>query len=864
MMKKIAWIFVILMMAIAASAERYWTRESCGGNVSYYYNYINQTNNITYNISNNYTTIYNITNNITINYTTVYNITNNITNNITQEVSNATIWNVVDNLTFQYIVDMSLYVLKSNQVSNLSLFVTNASLELILSNGTYINTFNSTGDILKATNDIYVNQTGDTMTGMLNLTKGLNVTGGLIVETGNVGIGTTTPQTPLSVLQPSGGVYPTLGTASGGMSLTYTPGLWGTYIGEVAADGNVWIQQMRNDGATAYNIILQPVGGNVGIGTTSPGANLEIKKSGAGAPATSGTAQTGVLRLSNGYNNDVLDFGSYATATGPMWIQSVDSSNLALNKDLVFQPNGGNVGIGTTSPLAWLDIKGASSQPHLSLTTTRGFATSRNWGFNINWNAEGDFHIMESPNRTEAPNTSRMSILSGGNIGIGNNGASDTKLTITGATTDNTKYILVGKNSGTLNMFWMRNDGVSYFYGNVGIGTTSPTHKLEVTGSINTSMINATNGFLSNSRICTAANGACTVNTTLNNYISALNLSRLMRDINDIGIINATAYKKGAADVNSTQEIWDKKILNGTIPMSTSVSDVWVNITGDVMTGTLSMTNRTLIHPNGSIIFMPSSNVSMWNDTEGSWKYYIQNWASVGNCVDENWATYGYNNQPGSEHGYFYENMSILAGIVGANWTFLMYDSYGVEDLNTVDRIFFWNSSNEWEAFEISGWVNSETVPFTVVVPANGLTGTLLRIRTDSYYLFGTQSDRYHEGGVKWIYNSTPRSQITVQDIYADNITAKYVRVTDSLYIGGGNHTPDYVFDKSYKLQSLSEREAFIIENKHLPNMPSAKEVEQNGLDVANYTQGLHTEVEELWLYIFQLEDRINQLEGGQ
>src|SRR5205085_1741079 len=43
----------------------------------------------------------------------------------------------------------------------------------------------------------------------------------------------------------------------------------------------------------------------------------------------------------------------------------------------------------------------------------------------------------------------------------------------------------------------------------------------------------------------------------------------------------------------------------------------------------------------------------------------------------------------------------------------------------------------------------------------------------------------------------------------------------------------DYVFDKDYKTMSLSELEQFVTKNKHLPEIPSAKEVTENGIDVA-------------------------------
>lgn len=70
--------------------------------------------------------------------------------------------------------------------------------------------------------------------------------------------------------------YPTLGTASGSFSNLGDTWLFGTYSG-VASDGNTWYQAMRNDTATAYNLVYQPVGGNVLIGkTTNDGSKLQV------------------------------------------------------------------------------------------------------------------------------------------------------------------------------------------------------------------------------------------------------------------------------------------------------------------------------------------------------------------------------------------------------------------------------------------------------------------------------------------------------------------------------------------------------------------------------------------------------------
>lgn len=72
---------------------------------------------------------------------------------------------------------------------------------------------------------------------------------------------------------------------------------------------------------------------------------------------------------------------------------------------------------------------------------------------------------------------------------------------------------------------------------------------------------------------------------------------------------------------------------------------------------------------------------------------------------------------------------------------------------------------------------------------------------------------------------------------------------------------PDYVFEKNYILRPLSEVKKFIDENKHLPNVPSAKEIEENGLNLGEGNKLLIEKVEELTLYLIQLEENLKHQE---
>jgi hypothetical protein len=71
----------------------------------------------------------------------------------------------------------------------------------------------------------------------------------------------------------------------------------------------------------------------------------------------------------------------------------------------------------------------------------------------------------------------------------------------------------------------------------------------------------------------------------------------------------------------------------------------------------------------------------------------------------------------------------------------------------------------------------------------------------------------------------------------------------------------DYVFNSDYKLMSLPEVESFIKENKHLPEIPSAEEVKENGHKLGEMDVLLLKKIEEMTLYILEQEKRIKSLE---
>ena len=72
---------------------------------------------------------------------------------------------------------------------------------------------------------------------------------------------------------------------------------------------------------------------------------------------------------------------------------------------------------------------------------------------------------------------------------------------------------------------------------------------------------------------------------------------------------------------------------------------------------------------------------------------------------------------------------------------------------------------------------------------------------------------------------------------------------------------PDYVFEEDYQVGKLEELESYIKTNKHLPDMPTAKEAESNGVDLGDLVKKLLKNQEELTLHVVAQEKKIKALQ---
>jgi hypothetical protein len=71
------------------------------------------------------------------------------------------------------------------------------------------------------------------------------------------------------------------------------------------------------------------------------------------------------------------------------------------------------------------------------------------------------------------------------------------------------------------------------------------------------------------------------------------------------------------------------------------------------------------------------------------------------------------------------------------------------------------------------------------------------------------------------------------------------------------NDWADYVFHKTYQLKPLSELKTYIDQNQHLPEIPTAKDVEANGVNLGEMNRLLLKKVEELTLYLIEKDRQV-------
>ncbi|MGZ3790494.1 MAG: tail fiber domain-containing protein, partial [Bacteriovorax sp.] len=276
-------------------------------------------------------------------------------------------------------------------------------------------------------------------------TKGAS--GSINYTAGNVGIGTTSPTAGLHISRAS--------NLNSDSAVTHLKLSAPSDTRELAAgydttNDNAYIQAMQEGNGYKY-LALNPRGGDVGIGTTSPGAVLEVD----GAVPQFYVGQTGKTRAT--LFNFSGSYGSvFGTVTDPIVIGTNDTTarpiliNYLQNTPGIAIQTSGNVGVGSTSPNKKLKI--------LTSTTNDGMSvgdSANSFSIGLFSNANGPFINFDNSSSTDS--------------------AIVTWIQKRPSTDPNPNHLMISNSNG---------DIILSPNSKVGIGTAAPGFTLDVNGSI--------------------------------------------------------------------------------------------------------------------------------------------------------------------------------------------------------------------------------------------------------------------------------------------------------------------------------------------------------------------------------------------
>ena len=296
------------------------------------------------------------------------------------------------------------------------------------SNVTVAGSGNVTTSVAGTANVFIVTSAGANVTGTLNSTGNANV--------GNLG---TAGNITASYFFGNGSQLTGLTVAAGSSLVNGTSNVTvagsGNVTTSVAGTANVLVVNSGGIGVTA-NAFLATSSGSVGVGTSSPTHKLDVRAS--TARIFNGTASADTTLYIGNAEEALPGQGMYLTFHGSAGTPYASINSLSQGagwRNLVLLPNGGNVGIGTTSPLTRLHVEGQGFFADSTAAIDPGGASGP--GVRIGYNTAGDYGYVIS---------------------------NDTGVT--------TKPLYLGPN--------LANGIYINAAGNVGIGTTTPGAKLSV------------------------------------------------------------------------------------------------------------------------------------------------------------------------------------------------------------------------------------------------------------------------------------------------------------------------------------------------------------------------------------------------
>jgi len=325
-----------------------------------------------------------------------------------------------------------------------------------------------------------------------------------VLANGNVGIGNTNPNLPLTVTSNSGANAIAIRARSAddyGFIQFYNHA--GTALrGQIFNHNGAMAISTDTTGTARLHI---DTSGNVGIGTDSPAAGLQVAKglSTAGGPAAG--ASTAAACFGNDTSDDNYGLVLGADGNGLGYISAQRTDGTATTYPLVMQHTGGKVGIGTTSPTMPLSVQAASNAYAISMHgRSDGYSElygasndgSTKYSFLQSHSAQTKLYtLVNTPLLFGTNSTERMRLSAAGDLQLESGAANKGYIQLS---TQSTSYALMGGNHwGYLGYKtggyhrWFGSDGVEDMRldnsGNLGIGG-SPNARLDISASVGVSL----------------------------------------------------------------------------------------------------------------------------------------------------------------------------------------------------------------------------------------------------------------------------------------------------------------------------------------------------------------------------------------
>jgi hypothetical protein len=405
-----------------------------------------------------------------------------------------------------------------------------------------------------------------------------------------------------------------------------------------------------------------------------------------------------------------------------------------------------------------------------------------------------------------------------------------------------TTLFLVPSPDGSWNWNWnaqtqFLNNGKVFFSGDVGIGQPTPTGKLDVWGPATGSgvTIRANGGgdvllnsggslFFDNNYSYASGNYIRPISSNTQSFVTSGTERIRITSTGNVGI--NTAAPNGRFHINSN--VMDEILLNITSSRTYTTLNTWNPLVA--ITPTLTDNNSgnntrirlltvaptishtaTMAGANDLVGIFPSFNTAVAGDI-----YSPTNMLNISPAFSGQRIV--------SARG-LYINPSFTS--VQTNQFIAIEATQGDVKLATTSGKVGIGTATPGYKLDVNGSINATAVLVNGQAVGGG-----------SQWVTGGNNVSFSTGNVG-IGTTSPNQKLTVNG----TIYGKQVKV--DLSVPG----PDYVFEKDYLLPSLDNVKSYIDENKHLPESPSAKEMQEKGIDVAEMNMMLLKKVEELTLY---------------